>query len=300
MTAMTGTHTASTLERQPTELPIPEFRFPSATLFDQVCREGFSVVRPLLPAARDPYGWNFGRARPPSYAAYGRMRFLLALSDARALKPSRVLEVAAGDAALSACLQEMGCEVMANDLRREHLEAAVALFKNGHTITLVPGDLFALSPIDTGLFDLIAACEVIEHLAHPIEFLAKVRQFLTPRGQILLTTPNGLYFRNKIPTYSDIRDFDALESRQFRPDADGHLFLFTPSELAEVAQLAGLRVAHMRVWGTPLLSGESGARLLCRLFTPRMSYWMETSCQRLPQPIAMRISNSISAVLSSQ
>ena len=93
--------------------------FPSPKLYSEVCRHGLSVVRPLLSRnAIDPYGWNYGTARPPSYWAYGRLRSLLALGESLALRPKRVLEVAAGDAALCACLQQTGCNVTANDLRR--------------------------------------------------------------------------------------------------------------------------------------------------------------------------------------
>ena len=67
----------------------------------------------------DAFGWNYGSVRPPSYWAYGRLRALITLAPSRTLleasTPSRVLEVAAGDAALSACLAKEGHLVTAND-----------------------------------------------------------------------------------------------------------------------------------------------------------------------------------------
>ena len=70
------------------------------------------------------------------------------------------------------------------------------------------------------------------------------------------------HFRNRLPTYRQIQDFTELEKNQFKPDADGHLFLFTPQELGDVAAEVGLAVEQLYVWGTPLLTGHLGFRFL--------------------------------------
>src|SRR3954451_14445576 len=101
--------------------------WPTQQAFADVCKKGLSAVRPLLPSAReaDPWGWNFGSAVPPSYWAYGRLRALLTLNVAAALQPRSVLEAAAGDAALSACLQIQCSEVTVNDLRGDLLRSCI-------------------------------------------------------------------------------------------------------------------------------------------------------------------------------
>lgn len=273
--------------------------FPEYQLFRSVCNAGLSKLRPLREAAasQDEWGWNFGHGWPPSYWAYGRLRAMLAVSEAAALRPKSVLEIAAGDAALSACLAAMGCRVVANDLRGDHLSEAVANFSNSADIQILPGNLFDLDPVKTGQFDLIVACEVIEHVAHTVDFLAQLKRFVAPGGHLLITTPNGSYFRNKLPTYSAIRDFDALEGQQFKPDADGHLFLITATELASVAQAAGLKVERMIVWGTPLLTGHIR---LARLATPSACwacYHFERIVQKLPSAVKEKACFSLSAVL---
>src|ERR1700682_2190361 len=111
---------------------------------------------------------------------------MLALSKAAALRPKSVLEIAAGDAALSACLAAMGCRVVANDLRGDHLSQAVARFSHSADIRLLPGNLFDLDPVQTGQFDLVVACEVIEHVAHTVEFLAQLKRFVAPGGHLLI------------------------------------------------------------------------------------------------------------------
>jgi 2-polyprenyl-3-methyl-5-hydroxy-6-metoxy-1,4-benzoquinol methylase len=272
--------------------------FPSPKLFEQVCRCGLSTVRPLLPsaAASDQFGWNYGSARQPAYWAYGRLRALLTLRMAMALDPKRVLEVAAGDAALSACLARTGCEVVVNDLRRDHLESSVSQFENRDHIGILPGDVFELDPAITGQFDLVIACEIIEHVADAAGLLRQLGRFLTPNGRILLTTPNGSYFRNKLPTYSEITDFKALESRQFKPDADGHLYLITSDEMRKVAESVGLKVQRLSLWGTPFITGESGFRLLSPLSLP--FYRLELGCQSLPISIQQRLANAMAVVLA--
>ena len=234
----------------------------------------------------------------PSYWAYGRLRALLALGKSLALRPKRVLEVAAGDAALCACLQETGCDVSANDLRQEHIEQSVARFRNCSQIRILPGNIFDLDPAETGTFDLVIACEIIEHVAHPVEFLSQLRRFLTPHGQLLLTTPNGAYFRNKLQTYSQVEDFNALEAGQFKPDADGHLFLITSEEMKLIASEAGLDVQELMIWGTPFISGECGFRILSKALSTSLCYGLERFSQHLSGRVLRRFGNSLAVLMT--
>jgi 2-polyprenyl-3-methyl-5-hydroxy-6-metoxy-1,4-benzoquinol methylase len=222
----------------------------------------------------------------------------MTLLEARALNSKSVLEVAAGDGALCASLAAQGCRVAANDLRQDQLRNAVRIFRNAEDIQLLPGNLFDLDPAETGQFDLVVACEIVEHVAHTVEFLAQLKKFVAPGGHILITTPNGSHFRNQLPTHSAIGDFSALESQQLKPDADGHLFLITPDEMINLAHIAGLRVLRMALWGTPFLTGHVrlsslAARPLCWT-----SYYLEYLFQKLPLAIKQKACVSLSAVLT--
>ena len=275
--------------------------FPPADLYRSVCDRGLGVVRPLLAGSEDPHGWNTGSARPPSYWAYGRLRSLMTLAKARELLggvPRRVLEVAAGDAALGACLAREGHQVTANDLLEENLLSSIARFTNGSDIHVLPGNLLEIDSSRCGLFDLVIACEIVEHVAHSIEFLRHLRGLLGPQGRILLTTPNGRYFRNKLPTYSQVEDFTALEKKQFKPDADGHLFLITPDEMQQIAAAAGLKVNELSVWATPFITGEAGFRHLGPLLPISGWYGLERTASRLPGAVRERMANAMIAVLS--
>ena len=274
---------------------------PDYAQFHSVCSHGLSQVRPLRNGASkkdDEWGWNYGSGWPPSYWAYGRMRAMMTLREAAALAPKSVLEVAAGDAALSASLAAMGCAATANDLRADNLANAVANFSNADKIRCLPGNLFDLDPAKIGQFDLVIACEIVEHVAHTVDFLRQLKRFVAPGGRILITTPNGAYFRNKLPTHSQIQDFTALEQQQFKPDSDGHLFLITPEEMESLAQQAGLKVERLVLWGTPAVTGHARLALLSTPAACWACYQLERLSQSLPFGIKEKACFNFAAILS--
>ncbi len=273
---------------------------PDYAQFHSVCSHGLSQVRPLLNGASkkdDEWGWNYGSGWPPSYWAYGRMRAMMTLREAAALAPKSVLEVAAGDAALSASLAAMGCAATANDLRADNLANAVANFSNADKIRCLPGNLFDLDPGKIGQFDLVIACEIVEHVAHTVDFLRQLKRFVAPGGRILITTPNGAYFRNKLPTQSQIQDFTALEQQQFKPDSDGHLFLITPQEMETLARQAGLKVERLVLWGTPAVTGHARLALLSTPAACWACYQLERLSQSLPLGIKEKACFNFTAIL---
>jgi SAM-dependent methyltransferase len=55
------------------------------------------------------------------------------------------------------------------------------------TILAKTADEFAST---TGFYDVIVACDVIEHVENPLQFLLQLSRRLTPSGQLLVTTGN--------------------------------------------------------------------------------------------------------------
>jgi 2-polyprenyl-6-hydroxyphenyl methylase/3-demethylubiquinone-9 3-methyltransferase len=191
---------------------------------------------------------------------------------------ARVLDVAAGQGNLSIVLAALGYRVSWNDLR-EDLVGYVRLKTDRTDIEFLPGNLFDLPPARVGRFDAIVATEIIEHVAHPDAFLKGLAGLLMPGGVIVLTSPNGKYFRNRLPRFSDCADPAQYEAVQFRPDADGHIFLLHPDEWVSLADRAGLRVMKLEFFTNPLTNGHFKTRYLL----PLLPAGLVTAAERLTQ-----------------
>ncbi len=132
---------------------------------------------------------------------------------------------------LSMLMAEKGFAVTAIDINPDFLEYAKLKQKSGK-IKWVQGNFDSLQM--EGLFDIIMLGEIIEHCAYPEDFTKKAAEYLKPGGVLFVTTPNAQMFRNNLPTFGTLRkreDRKFLEEKQFGPDGEDHLFLFTLSDL---------------------------------------------------------------------
>lgn len=219
-----------------------------------------------------------------AYAYDNRRRQTLDLLTSVLPAGARILDVAAAQGNFSLALAELGYDVTWNDLRAD-LADYVRLKHERGTVTYAPGNAFelALAP-----FDAVLIAEVIEHVAHPDEFLVNAARLVRPGGYVVVTTPNGAYVRNTLPTFSECPDPSAYESAQFQPDADGHIFLLHPEELASLAARAGLQMDALRLFTNPLTNGYLKLGGLLRLLPRRAVQAIERASQRLPAPIRRR------------
>ena len=117
--------------------------------------------------------------------------FMKVLSGAGALAPgARVLDIGAGEGALSARLQAAGLSVAACDLVPDHFH--------------VPGvecrrcEPSGALPFPDGQFDLAVAVEVLEHIDGHDRFFAEAARVLKPGGALVFTTPNILSLKSRI------------------------------------------------------------------------------------------------------
>jgi len=117
----------------------------------------------------------------------------------------RLLDVGAAQGNFTIVAAELGYAVAWNDLRTD-LSGYVRLKTARTDIEFLPGNLFDLPENLNGTFDAVLATEIIEHVAHPDAFLRRLSDLLAPRGVIVLTTPNGEYFRNTLPRFSACDD----------------------------------------------------------------------------------------------
>jgi ubiquinone biosynthesis O-methyltransferase len=111
---------------------------------------------------------------------------------ARLTRGKRVLDAGCGAGYGSAELARMAWRVTGIDIApeavafaRSHYESPNLSFQQASCTEL---------PFEDGAFDLVVAFEVIEHLEEWKGFLREVRRVLAPAGQLIVSTPNRLYY----------------------------------------------------------------------------------------------------------
>jgi len=216
-----------------------------------------------------------------AYAYDHRRGQILRLLTERLAPNARILDIAAAQGNFSIALAEMGYKVTWNDLR-EDLADYVRLKQERGNIEFAPGNAFELN--FPAPFDAILIAEIIEHVAHPDEFLRKAANLVKPGGYIVMTTPHGAYFRNPLPKFSECPDPSIYEAIQFKPNGDGHVFLIHPDEIKPLAAQAGLEVEEIALFNNPLTQGFMKMERLLRVLPRSLVNRLEVATQHLPGP----------------
>jgi 2-polyprenyl-3-methyl-5-hydroxy-6-metoxy-1,4-benzoquinol methylase len=214
-----------------------------------------------------------------AYAYENRRRETLRLLTEVLSPGARILDVAAAQGNFSLALAELGFDVTWNDLRAE-LADYVRLKHERGKIEFAAGNAFELA--FPSLFDAVLITEIIEHVAHPDDFLAKAAALVKPGGYIVMTTPNGGYFKNRLPKFSDCADPAVFESIQFKPNADGHIFLLHANEIEPLARRAGLVVEKIALLTSPLTAGHVRTEPLLKILPRGIVQIAERVSRSLP------------------
>lgn len=214
-----------------------------------------------------------------TYAYTHRCKHILELIQKAAKPGAKVLDVATAQGNFSLSLAEMGYEVTWNDLREDLVDYIKLKHERG-SVHYAPGNILSLD-FDS-YFDVVLIAEVIEHTAHPDDFLKKITQMVKPGGFIVMNTPNGEYFRNRLPKFSDCPDPSQFESIQFQPDSDGHIFLLHLDEVKALSHQAGLIIRETRLFVNSLTNGHLKLGLLLEVLPHRWVDACESLTQNLP------------------
>jgi 2-polyprenyl-6-hydroxyphenyl methylase/3-demethylubiquinone-9 3-methyltransferase len=221
-----------------------------------------------------------------SYSYDNRRKHTLKLVEEVLPKGAAILDVAAAQGNFTLSLAELGYEVTWNDLRAD-LADYVRLKHETGVVHYAPGNAFELGFKEC--FDCVLITEIIEHVAHPDDFLRKTAEMVKPGGYIVMSTPNGRCFVNRLPKFSECADPSVFESQQFKPNSDGHIFLLWPDEIAPLGEAAGLVLEKHEVFTNPLTAGHVKTEILLRIFPRKLVEWTENVTNRLPPCIQDRI-----------
>ena len=190
-----------------------------------------------------------------------------------------VLDIGCAQGNFSLALAERGYLVFAVDLRLGFLRYARLKYERGR-VHWVNASADAL-PFG-GPFDIVLLGELIEHVAHVDALLERVGALLAPTGRLIVTTPNGDRLLTRLPSLSQIVDRSSLETRQFQPDADGHLYLVTRAELAREFTKSGLHEVHHEYFATPWVTDRIKFRYLTRWLPLGLTARLDRLCLALP------------------
>lgn len=235
---------------------------------------------------RDSYAYDgeevFNEVRTLGYAyAYqNRQKATFDLVKKYVGSGSKVLDIAAAQGNFSLLLAEAGYEVTWNDLRGDLVDYVKLKYEFGK-LDYAVGDVFALG-YDT-CFDAVLITEIIEHVAHPDQFLAKIAKMVRPGGHIIMTTPNGAYFLNNLPRFSDCPDPSRYEAVQFKPNSDGHIFLLWPDEVLQLGERAGITLVEQRLFTNLLTNGHLKTSALLKMLPRSFVFFIERLLQSLPE-----------------
>ncbi len=199
-----------------------------------------------------PHTWNQYHNQLDQY---------LALAGGEALD---ILDVGCAQGTLALLLAERGHRVTAVDLRPEFLQYAQSRHTHGAVRFLQANALEEHIP---GQYDLVFANQLIEHLVYPAAFLMRLRGNLRAGARLVVTTPNGEYLRNDLPSFKELGDPRQWEHLQYTADGDGHFYAYRAQELVDLFRSTGFDQVKSRFFESPMISGHIKLRHI-HGFTP--------------------------------
>lgn len=209
-----------------------------------------------------------------------RLRRVLDMVKRHARSGAKILDLAAAQGNYTLTLAEHGYDVTWNDIRAELADYVKLKYERG-IVAYKAGNAFEMDFPES--FDVVLALEIVEHVAHPDIFLQQTLRFVKPGGFLIVSTPNGSYFRHHGPKFSECRDSSVYEGMQFKPDADGHIFCLNPAEAQQLAQDAGLEVFETALFNTVSTMGHLKLRYLH--LPTRIILAVERSAQWIPMKL---------------
>jgi len=222
--------------------------------------------------------WDPGIARYIWNQYHNQLEIYLLLAEGRGRLD--ILDVGCAQGTLALLLAERGHTVWAVDIRRKFLDYAATRYERGD-VRFVCGNVMELE-LDKR-FDLVFANQIVEHLVFPLEFTERLVKCLKPGGRLVMTTPNGGYVKNGLPSYSELGPPEQYAELQFTADGDGHFFAYRSEELTAIFERAGLRDVQASCFETPFISGHLKVRYVHSVMPRRVLRLLDRLALRIPR-----------------
>ena len=185
----------------------------------------------------------------------------------RGARPRRILEVGCGTGAMVPVLSKYGT-VTGMDSSEEATSECKKLFPEHIFVTgAVPDDL------PREVFDVVAAFDVLEHIADDVGTLRRISELLVPGGLLVVTVPAYAWLWSA------------------HDDLSHHVRRYRRRELRDALEAAGYAVERATYFNTVLFPVAAGVRLLHRHVTHRQ----DTDDFALPPPRVNELLSSLFA-----
>lgn len=158
-----------------------------------------------------------------------RKKYVLNLVPSDAME---ILDIGCGQGELAEALKKKGKKVCGVDISIEALNISSEYLDKQFCFNIE--DAAWPEELLTKKFDCIIASEVIEHLFEPDLFFKKVKNILKPQGVLILTTPNFLFWKNRLRIL-----FGKFEYEESGFYDKGHISFFTHKSLEKELKKAG-------------------------------------------------------------
>jgi 2-polyprenyl-3-methyl-5-hydroxy-6-metoxy-1,4-benzoquinol methylase len=147
----------------------------------------------------------------------------------------RLLDLGSGNGALTALIAQAGFQTVGAEASSTGLAAAKAAFPDIEFLAQDISD--PLPSTQRGIFDVVVAAEVIEHLFLPRQLFARASEALTPSGTLVLSTPFHGYWKNLALALANKFDHHFTVAFDY-----GHIKFFSIPTLTALAKECGYDV----------------------------------------------------------
>jgi 2-polyprenyl-3-methyl-5-hydroxy-6-metoxy-1,4-benzoquinol methylase len=148
-----------------------------------------------------------------------------------------VLDIGCGQGNLAQTLTDKGYVVSGIDISDEALAGVKNILKDSFCFSVENEEW--PKTITTKSYDLIIASELIEHIFSPEDFIQQVQNILTDDGYMIITTPNFLFWKNRLRMFGGTFQYEEKGLLDF-----GHIRFFTYPTIKNLFKKMGLRVVR--------------------------------------------------------